>query len=899
MNPDLIQPRLATGVRAMLRALRWRIRRYIWIHGLGLAVVWLSVAFWVSLGCDWFFEPSRNARAALLSIVGLVLVWIVFKLILQRSLVRLTDANMAMLLERRFPQFGDSLLTAVELTDVRALAEGDNPDACNAQMLAQTCRDAAVPIHEVRLSRVFDPAPLRTSLIAAVLLTAAVSGFRAARPDEFGVWTRRALFLSEEIWPRKTRLSLEGFEDGRTKVARGADLDVIALADLSCRLVPKSVEVRYRSEDGGLSRATMSREGVVDPAVDRFQRYAHTFRGVLGDIEFDLIGGDAVVEGLRVEVVDSPTLVEMTLQCDYPDYMQRPEQTLAAASLMQVPQGTLVTVRAVANKRLVGVRIDSAGHEQYLENELLRELTGLIRRQEELRGQTVAGGNLRAVAGRQEELAEALDLLTKRIAERTGTEDNARGKRPPDATGLARLATVCGRMRRAGDKLSRTGDTEAVEALAAAAEQLRHRTGEPEQGTPDSQQSWQGAVEEIRASLGRLDRAEAQRLAAVELQVEVAEQMEIAKTELQSVLNFGRFSFALEPLVADKTITFSLNDVDGISSRRPVRTALAVRADEPPQFAARLRGISSAVTPQARLPVEGKVTDDYGIDEIWFEYAVDDDPPGKKSVASPRGSVTEVELNHTLEAGKLDLEPGEKLLVTIRAADRYDLGERPNQGAADRWVLDVVTPEQLRTMLEAREIVLRQRFETIVEDVRETRDSLQRMDFGSSSGADETQDEDSPARRLALRTLRVQRALQSSQKDAHETQAVARAFDDIREELINNRIYTEELRIRIEDRVVTPLGQIVNRMFPELDRRLDELESAIDDPVAGPDNRNRAVEQVDLVLQSMRQVLERMVELEDFNEAVELLRSIIRSQEELRERTEQRKKDTLRQLLED
>ena len=146
---------------------------------------------------------------------------------------------------------------------------------------------------------------------------------------------------------------------------------------------------------------------VVDPATDRFQRYAHTFRGVLGDIEFDLIGGDAVVEGLRVEVVDSPTLVEMTLECKYPEYMERPERTLPAASLMQIPQGTLVTVRAAANKRLVGVRIDSAGHEQYLEDALLRELAELAQRQEELRGQTVTGGDLGAVAEQQGKLADA------------------------------------------------------------------------------------------------------------------------------------------------------------------------------------------------------------------------------------------------------------------------------------------------------------------------------------------------------------------------------------------------------------------------------------------------------------------------------------------------------------
>ena len=888
MNPDPNQPRLAAGVRGMLRALRWRIRRYVWIHGLASAVAWLGIAFWGSLACDWFFEPSRNVRVALLGVVGAVLVWIVFKLILERSFVRLADANMAMLLERRFPQFGDSLLTAVELTNVQTLAKGDDADGCNADMLARTCRDAAVPIHEIRLSRVFDPVPLRTSLLTAVLLTAAVGGFCAARPDEFGVWTRRAMFLSDETWPRKTRLLPEGFEDGRVKVARGADLEVIALADLRFPSAPKSVQIRYRTEDGGVSRATMSREGVVDPEVDRFQRYSHVFHGLLADIEFDLVGGDAVVEGLRVEVVDSPALVEMTLQCRYPDYIQRPERVLPAASLVQVPQGTLVTVHAAANKRLVGVQIDSAGHRQYLENELLGELAGVIRRQEDLGGQTVACGDLGALAGRQAELADGLDLLAQRIKERAGTKDNAR---------VERLATVCGQMRRAAEELAKTQDTEVVDALAGAAEQLTQWAGKPQPETSGSQQRRQ-AVEGIRESLKQLDRAEAQRLEVTELQTEAVEQMKTAKTELGSVLNFGRFSFALNPLVSDKTITFSLDDVDGISSRRPVRMALAVRADEPPQFAAGLRGISSAITPQAKLPVEGKLTDDYGIDEIWFEYAVDENPPGKKSLVSPQGSVTEVELNHTFEAGELGLTPGEKLLVTMRAADRYDLGERPNQGSSDRWVLDVVTPERLRTMLEAREIVLRQRFETIVEDVRETRDSLLRIDFGASSGPDETQDEDFLSRRLALRTLRVQRALQSSQKDAHETQAVARAFDNIREELINNRIYTEELRIRIEDRVVTPLGQIVHQMFPELDRRLDELESALDDPASGPDNRNRAVAQVELVLLSMRQVLERMVELEDFNEAVELLRSIIRSQEELREQTEQRKKAELRKLLE-
>ncbi len=898
----------------MLRALRWKIRRYVWFHGLASAVGWLGIAFWVSLAADRFFEPGRNVRVALLGIVAVVLGWIVFRLIARRSFVRLTDANMAMLLERRFPQFDDALLTAVELTYRGASTETDGGDECSADMLARTCRDAAVPIHEIRLRHVFDPAPLRKSVILAALLVISVGGLHAARPNIFHVWTRRAILLSDEIWPRKTRLTVEGFDDGRAKVARGADLEVIAMADLRWASVPKSVQVRYRTEDGAGLRATMSREGVVDAATDRFQRYAHTFRGVLGDIEFDLVGGDAVVEGLRIEAVDSPTLVETTLHCRYPDYMQRPERTIPAASLMQVPHGTLVTVRAVANKRLVGVRIETGDKEQYLQDELMRELDELIQRQEEIRRQCVAGDDLPAAVGWQNDLAGAVDFLAGRVRNRMLAKSRSQDERRSYTDGLARLATVADRMRRVGDKLAQIEDADAVQTLAAAVRILKVGDDVPEPQAMDNRQRRLQAVDDIRKSLDRLEGAETERLRAVRLQGELLDLMELAKEELQTVLNFGRFNFALQPLVADKTVTFALDDTDGISSRQPMRMALAVRADGPPHFDARLRGISSAITPQARLPIEGKVTDDYGIERIWFEYAVDDDPPGNKSVASPQTNVTEVTLDHTLEAGELNLTPGEKLLVTMKAADRYDLGEEPNRGSSDRWVLDVVTPERLRTMLEAREIVLRQRFETIVEDVTETRDSLQRMDFdppsengesGEGDGDNEASveqdsdgDESPPRRKLALRALRVQRALQGSQKDAHETGAVARAFDDIREELINNRIYTEELRIRIEDHVVTPLERIVGQMFPELDRRLDELEAALDDPVVGPENRNRAVLQVDLVLQSMRQVLERMVELEDFNEAVELLRSIIRSQEELRRRTEQRKKDRLRELLE-
>ena len=72
----------------------------------------------------------------------------------------------------------------------------------------------------------------------------------------------------------------------------------------------------------------------------------------------------------------------------------------------------------------------------------------------------------------------------------------------------------------------------------------------------------------------------------------------------------------------------------------------------------------------------------------------------------------------------MGLKPGQKLLVSVKAADLCDLGQGPNVASSERWLLDVVTAEQLRAMLDARELVLRQRFEQIKQEMTEIRDCV-------------------------------------------------------------------------------------------------------------------------------------------------------------------------------
>ena len=700
-----------------------------------MAAVLLTAAFWCGLAVDWFFEPPLWARAVILGGLVVCLALIIVKQIVLRLRAPLSDANMAVLLERRFSRLDDTLLTAVDLSgDVPAETEG-----YSTPMLRSTCGQAEARLANLPVGQVIRREPLRRLVCAAGVLSVSVMLFAALASDAMGVWTRRSLFFSEELWPRQASLSVEGFDGGTMKAARGTDVEIVVLADCGKPLVPKTVEVCYRIEGGSRRRAVMNREGDALASGEAQQRYSHTFRGVLSPIELEIRGGDNRIEGLRIEVVESPTIEEVRLVCEYPAYMKRLPRTLPVISTVtEIPFGTHVKARGRASKELRRVTVNST------------------------------------VGGRQMDQA-VIEIASAQSADRRAFEHDL------------------------------------------------------------------GVVKE------------------------------------------------------DRGITFVLHDTDGIKSRQGVSLSLAVAADQPPELPVSLRGIGTAVTSQARLPVEGRVSDDHGIARLWFECAIEKAAPEKCNVVELEGNTTEIELSPretALELRELGAAAGQKMLVALCAADRFDLGDGPNEGSSQRWLLEVVTPAQLQAMLQARELVLRRRFEEIIEEVAETRDSLLRIEFAKAGGESED-------RGLAVRALRCERAVQNGRKNAYEVLGTAEAFDDVRLQLINNRIDTEELRMRLEAGIAQPLKRIAAEMFPRLELSLQELGKFLGNPKTGPSKRDIAKGQVDAILLAMDEVLGRMMELEDYSQAIAILRSIIDSQKKLGTRVKQRHKAKLRELLED
>ena len=361
--------------------------------------------------------------------------------------------------------------------------------------------------------------------------------------------------------------------------------------------------------------------------------------------------------------------------------------------------------------------------------------------------------------------------------------------------------------------------------------------------------------------------------------------------------------------------------------------------DEPPEVKVRLVGTREpVVTPKGRLPVTGTISDDWGLGRAWWNFTVEEraqlatptkpsgdssSTPGNPPKAPLRrsGEVPMVELpKHPAEyvvkeadvkASQLSLITGQRLTLAVQAADLCTLGNGPNIGSGESWQLDVVSEDELVTRLEARELLVKQRFEAIVEEMTETRNLLLKMDFtppeksrsiapkAKLAGAEPGErGEELPkfsAEELNHRRLeRTLQALQNCRKNAVETADVTAAIEEIRIQLDNNQANSETRKKRIETQVLQPLHHIVDSMFPLLEQRLIALQAVIDDLSAGPGRRDAAQKQADQILAVMRDVLDHMMKAEDFNiNVVQRLKKIIQRQKELTQRTEKTEQESL------
>jgi hypothetical protein len=867
-----LTPQLDPKIQQLLQTLRARIKMYVWVEGISLGLIWVTSMFWIGLAMDYLpilvgaNELSAVARGILLVVVASAFGYILYRWVFQRAFIAFSDRSMAILLERQFSTFNDSLVTSVTLkkNSTGAATSADNNEAdvvqdvtYSKQMLSETVESALLSLDDVDVNKVFNKRLLLKRVTIALALIASVVLFAVTNKSMADLALRRLYLLDGEKWERAAHIQIVGvsvirddftgydfqtpeqltFIQGHVKVARGATLRILIQADGN-KQIPERCSFHYETADGLSGQRRLIKEGGAPGQDQYFVLADNPIDGISESLEFEVIGQDHRIGPFYIDVVESPEISQVTLDYDYPAYTELlpVEDQDWIPGRTSLPLGTSVQIKLLTNKPVQQLHIVDPAMAQYLVT--YTDITDARNSKE----------------------------IPVSIVSQSATPDDA--PQPWDSLELDNLTND------AGTKIQFTIENQKLSVC------------DESQNIFDT-----NAVIHCRTAAGQ------------QIIVQLAGDRSV-------------FQFPVEHFNKDLGLNISLLDNDGIISAEPFIVGIASLVDKAPSVEIGLMGIGTAVTPDVIIPVAGTVSDDYGVQSSWFDVQLDEGDPLKFSITLVEGDQVQSPLDFREQRaanGRAELKPGEKINLSVRANDNYDLQGDPNIGSSNQFTLDVVTPTELLAGLERRELALRQRYELIIAEVQGMRDSLQLVlesatqVENTSSGSANAEPEDDDANQLSpeekklreesLRLLRTQRAIVQSHKSTQESLGIAVSFDDIRLQLMNNRVDTEDHKNRLMQKISDPLRLICEVDFPALDTELVELEVVIGGKTSQIDQAALALDRADVVLVKMTVVLDNMLELETYNELIDLIRSLIDEQEQISEKTQQERKKQVLDLL--
>jgi hypothetical protein len=304
-----------------------RVRRRFLVHG--LAVVLLLPAAWivVAFALDHVLRlpaPIRLLHSA--AMLGLC-AFAAMRWLRHPLSVHLQPSDVAVLLERVFPELHQRLVSAVQLKGALDGVGGAGGELRNQStaMIERLLDDTAAAARGLPLERLLDPRRTRQVWAGAASVLLLIAGFAAMAPATARIFVLRHLG-ADVPYPRATTLVVElppnGTEvqrvdaDGRTELtlAAGGDLHVSVRATGE---VPTEV---FLDVEAGADRRSVPMQTRPDG------RFRHVFRRLAADFQFHARGGDDD-RGDRLVVVHTvhpPQVAQIKAELRPPAYTRKP-----------------------------------------------------------------------------------------------------------------------------------------------------------------------------------------------------------------------------------------------------------------------------------------------------------------------------------------------------------------------------------------------------------------------------------------------------------------------------------------------------------------------------------------------------------------------------------------------
>lgn len=837
-----VSERMVPELDRLLSRLAGRIRRYVLLEGMALLLAVMGGLFWLSLAVDhlWFqisyLELPRWFRIGFNGVVLGLTVCVAISAVVLRMLRSLRRESLALVLERRFPQLNDRLVTAVEMTAPGATTSSSD---LTRAMLRRTVDEAVDATRQLELASVFDRQPLKRALAAASVAILSIGILAAASQSTLAVWKDSFLSLEDEYWNRECELTVQvlaqpgdivrEFKDHFYKHPRGADLTLLIEAREG-RRIPERVQLRYRMANGrGQGTVLCSRVGE--------RQFRYSLAGLLDDVEFRIYGGDFVNRRMyQIHVVEAPQLERIELACFFPEYTGRahPEST------PQQPRRDVVTVR--------GTQVSLPAETEFL-----------------LQGRSNKPLTHVRIQFGQKELTFGTESAAAFI-ERTESGSVQTVQRPADSL-VKRWLSEDGQSITVPFVLSQA----ATSAAKARLDTLATEAGPPFVLAPDTP---------VRISLEDADGILTPEPARVTIS-SIADQQPVVETRLRGIGTSitRRASVPILGKIVDDyglasvRFEFQLNGQDQWQ-RRELEAGLSVPGAT--EFILQ-RSKDDVFERFSMVPLDLKIGD-----QVVVSVATEDRDHlnGPHLTRGERYSfkvVSNEELQSLLYQRELNLRRQFEQIVTEVKETQQDLiRHRARIDQARQLQAELAAPRPPANDGNANDAARQQ----LLAERTKKQEELNGL-------------------RIAV-TGSAERSLHAVRKNAGETASVELSFRDIREELINNELHTPQTLERIDDRIVTPLQSINATDFPEIDRAIGRFRLANERGQDSTSEIDGSIDLLGGLITRMEKVLAEMEKLKEFQKAVEELRKIIEEQETLLDRTKtERRKGLLKGLLDE
>ena len=330
--------------------------------------------------------------------------------------------------------------------------------------------------------------------------------------------------------------------------------------------------------------------------------------------------------------------------------------------------------------------------------------------------------------------------------------------------------------------------------------------------------------------------------------------------------------------------------------REPVRLKIRVVEDKAPEVKLKVEGVGSMLVAKARIPYLLTVRDGFAVTSVVLEsgWRPDkEDVPEKQesrpvAEAGPGLGKPQLEVNAGIELKDLGVTEGARLSLQFKAVDN-NTASGPGVGVSPRLLFRVVGVGELLDDLLRREGEQRQ----VLQDLIRRQDQL----------LTECQALQAESREISELPREQEAALVKLQKRqklmAVSLRPVVSSLRGLAAEIVNNRL-EEEGNPALSSRllkIAEPLEKVTEEAIPAAALDLDRARRA----AAQADGRNLALDAADsrqqAIIQSLKDALTEMQKNEGFQQVVNLLYEISRTQNSVREMTEKERIRRIRELL--